>query len=249
MFVPMIIFIVMIVLSVGMLVFVSSVKPKYSYSADKKAIKKPEEIPMEKHVADLINVDEVLKNGIYRIGGMFFGMGLLSGTNFSVISEDNQNSKEDRLVEVSSDAVKYPTQTIATTIVANTDKSAEGILKRAKNDTINPAQKIYMKMYAQFLKELKAQRLVLSNQNWYVIGSRHDDDDPEDAILKRFAYLSDQFRRIGIVLTRVTTDVEVYDIIHQILLPDRIIAPSERYAAGVTEPLHWGDSEIKSTPA
>jgi hypothetical protein len=205
---------------------------------------------MEKHIADLINVEEVFKNGIYRIGGMFFGIGVLSGTNFSVISNDNQNSKEDRLVRLHSDAVKYPTKTIATTIVADTDKSAEGILSRAKNDdTINQAQKIYMKMYAHFLKELKAQRLVLSNQNWFVIGSRYDDDDPADAILKRFKYLSEQYRRIGIVLTRVTTDVEVYDIIHQITLPDRIIAPSERYAVGVTEPLHWGESEIKSIPA
>ncbi|MEG6510490.1 hypothetical protein V6C32_01015 [Desulforamulus ruminis] len=244
---PFLVLFLVIILALGMFFFIqqTSSMPRFMQEKKKK-LNKPEEIFKEAHISELIHY-KYIQNGIYRQGNRYFGIASLNGANFSVMSTPEQDNKESMIVSILSQ-VDYPNQYISNTVISDTEKGALEVRRRIKEaspEELTPGLRAYMTLYADFLTGMKLQRAVLSAQSWLVIGSLNDDDDPEEAIIKRFEHISKKLhQRVGIVITRLTKREDIYDALHQILLPDRIISPSSRVNAGVTEPLHWSRNEI-----
>jgi hypothetical protein len=202
-----------------------------------------EEMPFrERHVAELFGIDEIY-GGIYRKGGRYFGLARLEGTNFSVVSEGEQNAREDVLIYIMS-LIDYPIQFISGTVVADTTQQAEEIALRAEEEA-SEELKTYMFLYAGALQQMKTERRVLSEQSWLVVTDNGEEGDPAKKIREKMYLLKENLRqRARIVLVPLETSEEVIDAIHQMVLPERIVKPSERVQAGVLEPVHLARKDL-----
>jgi len=196
----------------------------------------------ERHVSELFGIEEIY-GGIYRKGSRYFGLARLEGTNFSVVSEGEQNAREDILIYIMS-LIDYPIQFISGTVVADTTQQAEEIAIRAE-ETASEDLKTYMFLYAGALQQMKTERRVLSEQSWLVVTDDGEGGDPAKKIREKMYLLRENLRqRARIVLTPLETSEEVMDAIHQMVLPERIVKPSERVLAGVAEPVHLSQRDL-----
>lgn len=196
----------------------------------------------EHHVDEVIDI-ETIEEGLIHHKGRVMAIARIEGTNFSVMSPGEQNSRESALIEIFS-GLDYPIQFVTNTVVADTTNATNKILNDSKK-VPEGNLKQYMMLYANALEQMRVNRLVLTQQSYLVISSDGYAEDPEKTVIERMRILESSLReRTGIVLSPITTSEDVYDAIQQIVLPEKIHKPSEIAKAGVSEPIHHNVKEL-----
>lgn len=181
-----------------------------------------------RHISELINI-EVVEPGIYYVKGKYLGLARIEGTNFSILSDGETDAREDMLIAIQNQ-IKYPVQYITSTIVTDTDREVEKVRAHAEK-TQNQKISNYCHMYVNELENMKNERRALAKVSWVAISG--DDrqgapGNPVQRIKERMAILQEAFRsRAGIIMTPLTTTEEVIDAFQQIMLPEKLIKPSE----------------------
>lgn len=198
------------------------------------------------HISDLIKIDDIYQ-GVYQKNGVFYAIARLSGTNFDVMTDYEQDSRENILISILSE-VSYPVQTVTTTIISDIDEMVAGILEGTKRKPDNHPQAIYGYNLAGELFNMKMDHRIMSRQNWLIISANNveSDEDPVQKINEYMYLLSENMRsKAKIFVTPITDSAEMLDVIYQILLPLSIIKPSDRIAEGINEPFHFKVGEMK----
>ncbi len=90
----------------------------------------------------------------------------------------------------------------------------------------------YARLYAAELENMKNERRAMAKVSWIVISGEADrpgaPGNPVQRIRERMAILQEAFRsRAGIIMTPLTTTEEVIDTFQQIMLPEKLVKPSE----------------------
>jgi len=193
------------------------------------------------HVRDLLRIDSCI-DGIVRVGGRSYYLARLVGTNFSVISENEQDAREQAIVGIMS-TVDHPVTFISNTVVSDMDIAIDRVNNFIGN--LNPeapytaSLTAYATMYTNVLEEMRRSRKVLSNQTWIVLEYAGSDDHVQ-TLKERMSLLQESFRStVGIILEPVVNEISVLDVIHEILLPERTVKPSDQIEAGAGEPVHY----------
>lgn len=202
----------------------------YSDPGDEKTVKLKPMRPDKnyRHIGDLINI-EIIEPGIYYVNGKYLGLARIEGTNFSILSDGERELREDMLIAIQNQ-IKYPVQYITSTIVTDTDREVEKVRICAEK-TKNHRVANYCQMYISELINMKNERRAMAKVSWMVISG--DDaqgapGNPAQRIRERMAILQEAFRsRAGIILTPMLTTEEVVDAFQQIMLPEKLVKPSE----------------------
>lgn len=194
----------------------------------------------EYHVDALIAV-EMLADGIYAAGGVYCGIGKIDGTNFSVMSETDQNNREHVFIDILT-GIDYPVQFITTTIVADTGRTAKEVAAKWLPMPENTL-KTYAALYAKALDEMQAQRQILSQSSWLVLTDDGSEGDPAEKIKEKMGLLTNALRqRAGVIFTPLFSMEEAVDVFGQILNPESLNRPSD-YLAGLSA-IHVAESEV-----
>lgn len=184
-----------------------------------------------------------IENGVYRAYNRCYMICRLEGTNFSVLSDAETNARESAVIDILN-RIDYPVQFITTTTVADLSPLIEQNRQRAASLPENSRLRMYIELYNQQLENMKYNREILTQVSWMVMSCP---DNPEDLrrMRERIDYLVMALReRAGIMLTPVTDFEQILDSIHEIILPEEIVRPSQMLVSGVTEPVHFSAGEI-----
>ena len=198
-----------------------------------------------RHIAEIVGV-EMVAPGVFYAGGKYLGLARIEGTNFSVLSDGEQDAREEALIGIQNQ-INYPVQYITGTVVTDTDAIAREV--RAINAGVeNERQAAYNNLYAADLDEMKRTRQAMTQVSWLVVS---DDgsagDDPVKRIRERLALLRESFRsRVGIILTPLELTGDVVDAIQQIMLPEKLSRPSDMLALGGIAPVKFNIREIQN---
>lgn len=206
-------------------------------------VKEPEPARTHRNISDLLNI-EMHDSGVFHVNGRWVGLARLSGTNFDVLSGIEQDIREDVLIGIQSQ-INYPIQYITSTIIADTDRAAEEIMRNAAqfNDENLAA---YATMYAQELENMKIQRRAMSQVTWLVITDNGRSGNPVAKIREKMLLLQETFRkRAKIILTPLISIEESVDVLKDIMLPEKLVKPSEELQAGVLEPIKFNIREVR----
>jgi hypothetical protein len=196
-----------------------------------------------RHIDEVIDYDDI-KDGIIYRNGRCFGLAQVEGINFSVMSPEEQNSRETSIVEIFN-SMDYSIEFITTTTVPDMSNAAQSIAAFAGQMKDCPL-KMYITCYAGILEQMKRERKVLAQQTYMVISSDSADSDshPAKVIKERMRILESSFReRVGIFITPLETTEDILNAIQHIVLPDQIINASERIATGACAPVHFNVEE------
>lgn len=204
--------------------------------------KKP--TPTGRHIDELLGI-EVVAPGIFYAGGKYLGLARIGGTNFSVLSDGEQDVREETLIGIQNQ-IKYPVQYITGTVVTDTDAIAREV-RMIKAGVENELQANYNNLYAAELEEMKRNRQAMTQVSWLVIS---DDgttgDDPVKRIREKMALLTESLRsRVGIILTPHELTGEVVDAIQQMMLPEKLSKPSDMLTLGALAPVKFNIREIE----
>ncbi|KJS73330.1 MAG: hypothetical protein JL56_11520 [Desulfotomaculum sp. BICA1-6] len=208
-------------------------------------IKNTEPTSTGRHIAEIVGV-EMVAPGVFYAGGKYLGLARIEGTNFSVLSDGEQDAREEALIGIQNQ-INYPVQYITGTVVTDTDAIAREV--RAINAGVeNERQAAYNNLYAAELDEMKRTRQAMTQVSWLVVS---DDgsagDDPVKRIRERLALLRESFRsRVGIILTPLEITGDVVDAIQQIMLPEKLSRPSDMLALGGITPVKFNIREIQN---
>jgi len=178
-------------------------------------------------------------NGTIEYLGQYLLLARIEGMNFSIMSEIEQNARESALIEIFS-RLDYPVRFITNTCIVDTSMEAGRIAEMTDNST-NENLKTYRIFYAGALEQMRQERSVLTQQTFIVIPG----NNPEETH-HRFNILCSSLReRTSIIVTLLTRTEDIYDALQDILTPDKIIKPSDVVQAGVLEPIHFHEKEVR----
>lgn len=226
-----ILFIVAILLGGGML-----------YYTNQTSETKQSEINSSEKTINIKNVfpAEKIYNGVIEHMGQHLLIALIEGMNFSVMSDIEQNARENALIEILS-RLDYPIRFITNTCVVDTSTEARRIASIA-DDSKNDFLKEYRIFYAGALEQMRQERSVLTQQTFIVVPG-----NTEREARDRFELLCASLReRTSIIVTPLTTTEQIYDALQDILTPDKIIRPSDIVQDGVLEPIHFSAKEVQN---
>jgi|LSQX01.2.fsa_nt_gb hypothetical protein len=182
---------------------------------------------------------EKIYNGIIEHYGQYLLMALIEGMNFSVMSDIEQNARENSLVEILS-RMDYPVRFITNTCVVDTSQEARKIASIA-DDSGNEFMKEYRIFYAGALEQMRLERSVLTQQTYIIVPG-----STEKEVHERFNLLCSSLReRTSMIITPLETTEQVYDALQDILTPDKIIKPSDVVQDGVLEVIHFSTKEVQ----
>lgn len=228
---------------VAVLVYYSKRPYKYEVEDDEKSNFVPPSAL--RHIDQIVDYEDI-KGGIIYRKGRCYGLARLEGLNFSVMSQDEQNSREIALTEIFN-SIDYPVQFITTTTVADTSSAAQEVAVLASMLRESPL-KNYMVHYAGALQQMKQERRVISQQVYMVISSDGGDGPPEQVIRERMEILTSSFlHRVNLCLTPLLSTEDVLNVLQQIMLPNQLISVRERTNEGVCAPLHYSVRDISSS--
>ncbi|SFH34397.1 hypothetical protein SAMN05660649_04830 [Desulfotomaculum arcticum] len=205
---------------------------------------KKQSIPTGRHIDELFEV-EFVHPGIFYVDGKYMGLARIGGTNFSVLSDGEQDTREEALIGIQNQ-IKYPVQYITSTVVTDTDAIAREI--RSTNTNFNNELQVrYNNLYAAELEEMKRNRQAMTQVSWLVISDDGtEEDNPVERIKEKMALLHESFRsRVGIILTPLELTEEVVDAIQQMILPEKLSRPSDMIALGGLAPVKFNIREIE----
>lgn len=213
------------------------------YDIENTIVKEPEPARTHRNVSDLLNI-EMHESGIFSANGRWVGLARMSGTNFDVLSGMEQDIREDMLIGIQSQ-INYPIQYITSTVIADTDLAAGEIMRKAagfKDENLAA----YATMYAQELESMKIQRRAMSQVAWLVISDDGRSGNPVAKISEKMLILQETFRkRAKIIITPLISIEESVDVLKDIMVPERLLKPSEELQAGVLEPLKFNIKEVR----
>lgn len=182
---------------------------------------------------------EKIYNGIIEHYGQYLLVALIEGMNFSVMSDIEQNARENSLVEILS-RMDYPVRFITNTCVVDTSQEARKIASIA-DDSGNEFLKEYRIFYAGALEQMRLERSVLTQQTYIIVPG-----STEKEVHERFNLLCSSLReRTSMIITPLETTEQVYDALQDILTPDKIIKPSDVVQDGVLEVIHFSTKEVQ----
>lgn len=182
---------------------------------------------------------EKIYNGIIEHYGQYLLVALIEGMNFSVMSDIEQNARENSLVEILS-RMDYPVRFITNTCVVDTSQEARKIASIA-DDSGNEFMKEYRIFYAGALEQMRLERSVLTQQTYIIVPG-----STEKEVHERFNLLCSSLReRTSMIITPLETTEQVYDALQDILTPDKIIKPSDVVQDGVLEVIHFSTKEVQ----
>lgn len=200
---------------------------------------------IHRHIGELINFEEV-EPGIIYADGQYLALARIEGTNFSILSDGEQDAREDALITIQNQ-IKYPIQYITSTVITDTDITAEQIRQQASK-TKNTELNNYCLLYAVEMEDMKRRRQAMAQVSWIVIsdnGARGLPGKPSDRIKEKMLLLKEAFRsRVGIILTPLATTEEVIDALQQIILPEKLTKASETALLGL-HPIKFNIKEIE----
>lgn len=197
-----------------------------------------------RYISDLIKID-MLEDGIFYVNGIYVGLARLSGTNFDVMSEGEQNAREDILIGIQN-LIGYPIMYITGTVIADTDKIAQEIRLNAESMT-NEKLANYSNMYAHILEEMKKTRYAMSQVTWVAVSDDGRQGNPIDNIRNKMMHLHNSFiDRAGIVLIPLFSVHEGIDAISSIMLPEKLTRPSDMLSVGGGSPIKFNIREIEN---
>lgn len=221
-----------------------SEKPGHFVHEKEAVSKKPGIKATYRHISDLIRI-EMYEAGIFFVNGMYVGLARLSGTNFDVMSEREQNAREDALIGIQNQ-ISYPVQYITSTVIADTDKIAGEIRANAELMTNEKLAK-YSYMYAHVLDEMKRSRQAMAQVTWVAVYDDGRRGNPVENIRDKMHLLHESFRgRAGIILIPVLSVEESMDALKEIMLPERLSKPSDMLSVGGLSPVKFNIKEIEN---
>ena len=194
-----------------------------------------------RHITELIKIKPVAPGIIYT-GGKYLGYARIEGTNFSILSDGEQDTKESVLIGLQNQ-FDFPLQYVTSTVVTDTGQIA-GIVRDYASTCTNQDLAAYSAAYATELEQMKAWRQAMAQVSWLAVSDTGAGGDPAQNIYNKMAQLQELFRsRAGIILTPLTTTGEVIDALQQIMLPQRLTPASQTAALGLN-PVHYSDREL-----
>lgn len=190
------------------------------------------------YIKNIFPVDHIEKGIIYDTKGCYL-VAELEGINISAMPEVEQNGREAALIDIFL-RLDYPIRFITNTTVVDTSAEANHIAGMA--DTPNENLKAYRILYAGALQQMRVERSVLTQQTIIVVpGSTAEEANQRLKILA--SALNEQ---TSIKIIPLTTTEAVFDMLQDIITPEKIIKPSQVAAAGVLEPIHFSAKEAVS---
>ncbi|AEG14424.1 hypothetical protein Desku_0824 [Desulfofundulus kuznetsovii DSM 6115] len=192
-----------------------------------------------RHIGEIVPV-EFIRDGMYVSGGKYCCMARIEGTNFSVMSESQQNAQESALIGILN-RIDFPVQFITTSVVADTAHMARVVASTAKNMPEGNL-KTYAALYASALDAMRTEKQILAQHSYIILTD--DGADPVAALKEKMKILYELLRPAGVMLTPLTSEADVMDVFASILMPEVIIRPSEMLEAGSTEELHVNAKEL-----
>ncbi len=188
-------------------------------------------------ISDFYQIEDVY-DGIIRKDDQLYMLAQIGGLNFTVMSENEQNTREDALVSIFA-RLDYPIRFIANTVIADTSEEAGRIADLAVQTPEGTMQK-YRLQYAGELTLMRAERAVTTQSTFIVIPGKNKEE-----LNNRFHLLASSLRQqANMVVTPLTSTEEVVDIIKEILMPNTIFRPSERFTYGVGSNIHLSEKEV-----
>lgn len=189
-------------------------------------------------IEEFYQIDDI-KEGIIYKDGQCYMMSRIGGLNFTVMSENEQNAREDALVGIFA-RLDYPIRFITNTVIADTSEEAGKIADLAVATPEGTLQK-YRLQYAGELELMRASRAVTTQSTFLIIPGK---DKTE--LINRYQLLAASLRQQGnMIITPLTTTEEVVDTLKEILMPNTIYRPSERFTHGVGASVHLSKKEVE----
>jgi formylmethanofuran:tetrahydromethanopterin formyltransferase len=190
---------------------------------------------------------ECLGDGVYVANGKFCYMARIEGTNFSVMSDEQQNAREAALIAVIN-KIDCPVQFVTTSVVADTARVARVIATEAQEMPDGPL-KTYAALYANALDKMRLEKQIMAQNSWLVITDNGTEGEPERRLKEKIDIICTSVRNAGVIATPVTSDPEVMDVLASILTAEAIMKPSDLVAAGAHSKLHLGMQEAVASVA
>ncbi len=187
-------------------------------------------------IEEFYQIDNIREGIIYRDDQCYI-MARIGGLNFTVMSLNEQHSREDALIGIFA-RLDYPIRFITNTVIVDTSEEARRIAGIA-NQTPESTLKIYRYQYAGALELMRAERAVTTQSTFLIIPGK-DKEELRDRYRILAAALKDQGR---MTVELVATTEEVTDIIQEILMPDSIFRPSEKFQFNVDSNIHLSEKE------
>ncbi len=192
------------------------------------------------HIDELLQI-EFLDDGIYKVGNTYCGIGKIEGTNFSVMSEADQNTREAVFIDLLT-GIDYPIQFVTTSVVADTGKVAKDIALMA-SQMPESTIKVYASLYAKALDDMHRERQILSQSSWLVLTDNGLEGDPVFKLKEKMGLLTMALRqRAGVVFTPLLSIEDVVDVFGQINNSESLTRPSEFLLN--QQPIHISESEV-----
>jgi len=191
------------------------------------------------HIEQIYNIKSIYQ-GVIKLKDICLVLAKIEGVNFSVMSEDEQNSRESALIEIFT-GLNYPVRFISSVIVADTSSEAHRVAQIAAS-TPEGNLNTYRTLYAGMLEMMRQERRILSQHIYMMVPGKTGEEASE-----RLTLLGAALReRASLVITPIESTDEIYKILQDILMPDKIVSPAEIAVTGVTNPIHYTVKEAES---
>lgn len=234
----------MLLLVAGGIMLAILSKPKKFNRVAKKEDKAKTEVKEENgkiaHIEDLLPV-EFIEDGIYSVNGLYCAMGKIEGTNFSVMSDHDQDIRESIFIDILNE-IDFPVQFVTTSVVPNTGRAAREIAKEAQKMPEGNLQ-CYSVLYAAALDDMHKTRKITSQSSWLVLTDDGSDGEPILRLKEKVNAICSALQlNAGIVFTPLQSTEEAMDVFGQILDNKNLIKPS-KYLQGI-QPIHLSEREV-----
>lgn len=188
-------------------------------------------------IADFYQIEDIYNGAILK-DDQYYMMARIEGLNFTVISVDEQNTREATLVSIFT-RLDYPIRFITNTVIADTTDEARRIAEIAAK-TPEGTLRLYRTMYAGALDLMRSERRVTTQETFMIIPGKTAEE-----VMNRLHLITSSLRQqTNIIVTPILTTDEVYDTIQGILMPDKITKPSQTAAQDVHSSIHVSTREV-----
>ncbi|MFX4261177.1 hypothetical protein ACOBQJ_03135 [Pelotomaculum propionicicum] len=207
---------------------------------DKSVEVKEEESGKTAHIEDLLPI-EFIEDGIYSVGGLYCAMGKIEGTNFSVMSDHDQDIRESIFIDILNE-IDFPVQFVTTSVVPNTGRAAQEIAKEAQKMPEGNLR-CYSVLYAAALDDMHKTRKITSQSSWLVLTDDGSDGEPVLRLKEKVNAIGSALQlNAGIVFTPLQSTEEAMDVFGQIL-DNKSLVKSSKYLQGI-QPIHLSEREV-----
>lgn len=191
-------------------------------------------------LSQLYNIEGIYEGVVHLSNGEYLMLAGIEGVNFSVLSEAEQNARESALVEIFT-GLSHPIRFLSCVVVADTSAEAKKVAETAAK-TPGGNLKTYRTLYAGMLETMRQERRILSQYTYMFIPGKTREEVAERLFLIETALRE----RARLVVTPIRTTDEVYLILQNIFMPDRLTRPAEVAVTGVTSPIHYSGKEAEA---